>query len=34
MMLHSGMAAFIAVMLLMLGEMEALFGIDSNAVEC
>lgn len=31
MMLHSGMAAFIAVMLLMLGEMEALFGIDGNA---
>ena len=31
MMLHSGMAAFTAVMLLMSGEMEALFGIDSNA---
>ena len=30
MMLHSGMAAFTAVMLLMSGEMEALFGIDSN----
>ena len=30
MMLHSGMAAFTAVMLLMSGEMEALFGIGSN----
>ena len=30
MMLHSGMAAFTAVMLLMSGEMEAFFGIDSN----
>lgn len=30
MMLHSGMAAFTAVMLLMSGEMEAFFSIDSN----